>query len=143
MDYGAGERNLKVEISKRQWNDSYVIRNLLGIHMKVMVTSDMFAHKLCALLDRSSITNRDIFDCWFFMKNKVAINAAIVESCMGMPLSEYLQKCIDYINKMSNQNLLNGLGELTDEKMKAFVRNRLKSEVTSLLSFYKEFPIIS
>jgi len=30
-----------------------------------MVQSDMFAHKLCALLDRNAITNRDIFDCWY------------------------------------------------------------------------------
>ncbi len=143
LDYGAGERNLKVEISKRQWNDSYVIRNLLGINMKVMITSDMFAHKLCALLDRSSITNRDIFDCWFFMKNKIAINSTIVEERMGMSLSEYLQKCIDYMTNMTNQNLLNGLGELTDDKMKTFVRNKLKNEVILLLSFYKEFPILS
>lgn len=141
LDYGAGERNLKVEISNRQWTDSYEIKNLLGINMKVMVLSDMFAHKLCALLDRNSITNRDIFDCWFFMKNKIPVNAKIIESRMEMPLREYLQSCITHMEKLSNKNLLYGLGELTDAEMKNFVRNKLKSEVISLLTFYKEFPI--
>lgn len=139
LDYGAGERNLKVEISNRKWTNSYEIKNMLGINIKVMVSSDMFAHKLCALLDRRSITNRDIFDCWFFMSQNTAINAALVEERMSITLDAYLQKCITHIEKL-NSNLLNGLGELTDKKIKTFVRNQLKSEVLSLLAFYKEFP---
>ncbi|WP_179856902.1 nucleotidyl transferase AbiEii/AbiGii toxin family protein [Porphyromonas gingivalis] len=141
LDYGAGERKLKVEISNRNWEDHYEIKNLLGINMKVMVTPDMFAHKLCALLDRSSITNRDIFDCWFFMKNKIPINASLVEERMKMPLKDYLQKCINHMEKLSGQGLLNGLGELTEPQMKTFVRNKLKAETISLLTFYREFPI--
>ncbi len=40
LDYGVGERKLKVEISNRQFNDHYEIKNLLGINMKVMIRSD-------------------------------------------------------------------------------------------------------
>ena len=65
LDYGQNERKLKVEISNRQYDNHYEIKNLLGIEMRVLVRSDMFAHKLCALLDRTEITGRDIFDCWF------------------------------------------------------------------------------
>ena len=65
-DYGIGERKLKVEISNRQWDNHYERKNLLGINMRIMVTSDMFAHKLCTLLDRSEVTNRDIFDCRYY-----------------------------------------------------------------------------
>lgn len=36
--------------------------------MQVMTAPDMFAHKLCALLDRKQIANRDIFDSWYFME---------------------------------------------------------------------------
>jgi predicted nucleotidyltransferase component of viral defense system len=61
LDYGVGERKLKIEISHRQWNNHYERKNLLGINMQVMVAPDMFAHKLCALLDRGQLTNRDIF----------------------------------------------------------------------------------
>lgn len=50
------EHKLKIEISKRDFDDSYEIKNLLGVSIKVMVKPDMFAHKLCALMDRKAIT---------------------------------------------------------------------------------------
>ena len=62
LNYGYGERKLKVEISNRQWDDRYEVKNLLGIDMLVMKEPYMFAHKLCALLDRDEVTSRDIFD---------------------------------------------------------------------------------
>lgn len=142
LDYGVGERKLKVEISNRVWDNHYEIKNMLGINMKVMSTPDMFAHKLCALLDRSEVTNRDIFDSWFFMSKQTTINAAIVESRMEMPLADYVQKCIDHLEAMSDKGMLNGLGELMDDDMKKFVRTKLRTETISLLRFYKEFPIV-
>lgn len=141
LDYGNGERKLKVEISNRQFPDRYEIKNLLGISIKVMCQADMFAHKLCALLDRESIANRDIFDCWFFMDRQSPVNDQIIEFRMKMPYSGYLQKCIDTLEKMSDKGLLNGIGELLDQNMKTFVRNKLRTETITLLKFYKEFPI--
>ena len=143
LDYGAGERKLKVEISNRQGNEQYEIKNLLGIHVKTMIASDMFAHKLCALLDRTEITNRDIFDSYFFMHKKTPINRTIVETRMKMSLSDYLQKCIDVLESMNDKGILNGLGELVDEDIKNFVRTKLRGETVQLLRFYKEFPIIA
>lgn len=143
LDYGVGERKLKVEISNQQWNNHYERKNLLGINMQVMVAPDMFAHKLCALLDRDELTNRDIFDCWFFMQRQTPINKEIVETRMEIPLTDYIQKCINQLEKMSDRGLLNGLGELVDEDMKKFVRTKLRTETLSLLRFYKEFPILS
>jgi len=58
LDYGIGERKLKVEISNRLFDNHYEVKNLLGINMKVMIRQDMFAHKLCALMDRNELTNR-------------------------------------------------------------------------------------
>jgi len=143
LDYGIGERKLKVEISNRQWNNRYEIKNLLGINMQVMVTSDMFAHKLCAMLDRGEVTNRDIFDSWFFMQKQTPINKDIVETRMEMPLADYIQKCIGHLESMSDRGMLNGLGELMDEDIKKFVRSKLRTETISLLQFYKEFPILA
>lgn len=143
LDYGAGERKLKIEISNRQWDNHYERKNLLGINMQVMVAPDMFAHKLCALLDRGELTNRDIFDSWFFMQKQTPINKEIVETRMEMPLADYIQKCIDHLESMSDRGILNGLGELMDEDMKKFVRKRLRVETISLLRFYKEFPILA
>lgn len=143
LDYGVGERKLKVEISNRQWKNQYERKNLLGINMEVMVAPDMFAHKLCALLDREELTNRDIFDSWFFMQKQMPINKEIVETRMEISLADYIQKCINHLEKMSDQGILNGLGELMDEDMKKFVRTKLRTETISLLRFYKEFPILA
>lgn len=141
LNYGFGERKLKVEISNRIFDNRYEVKNLLGINMKVMVQEDMFAHKLCALLDRNTITNRDIFDCWFFMQKQTPINKHIVESRMGISLEEYLQKCIDHLESISEKGLLQGLGELMDDSMKKFVQTKLRSEVIGLMNLYKKFPI--
>ena len=121
LDYGMGERKLKVEISNRNFNDRYEIKNLLGINIKVMVQPDMFAHKLCALLDRNAVTNRDIFDSWFFMTNNTPVNTNIIETRMKMAYADYIEKCIEHLEAMNNKGLLAGLGELMDNKTKTFV----------------------
>ncbi len=143
LDYGVGERNLKIEISNRQWDNHYEMKNLLGIQMRVMVASDMFAHKLCALLDRDQFTNRDIFDSWFFMQKQTPLNKEIVEIRMGLTLADYIQNCIDFLENLSDRGLMNGLGELMNSDMKKFVRTKLRTETISLLRFYKEFPILT
>lgn len=143
MDYGVGERKLKVEISNRVFDNHYEIKNFLGINMKVMIQPDMFAHKLCALLDRNTIINRDIFDSWFFMQKQTPVNKSIIESRMNMHYTNYLQKCIEYLESLNDKALLQGLGELMDNEMKSFVRTKLLKETTNLLRFYKDFPILS
>lgn len=142
LDYGITERKLKVEISNRLFKNRYEIKNLLGINVKVMVQEDMFAHKLCALLDRNVIANRDIFDCWFFLQRQTPVNKGIVEFRMEMSLTEYLQSCIEHLESMSEKGLLHGMGELMDNKMKKFVQMKMRSEVIELLKIYKEFPIL-
>jgi len=142
LDYGIGERKLKIEISNRIFENRYEIKNFLGINMKVMVLPDMFAHKLCALLDRNSIAGRDIFDCWFFMKNQSPVNKEIVEARMNVRLSEYIQRCIDRLEQVDDKHLLQGTGELMDDEMKKFVRTKLRTETIGFLKFYKEFPIL-
>jgi len=143
LSYGIGERKMKIEISNRLYDNHYEVKTFMGINMLVMTIADMFAHKLCALLDRNELTNRDIFDCWFFMENRMPINKNIVESRMKMPFADYLQNCIDTLNNLSDKGLLNGIGDLLEDNLKNFVRTKLRSETITLLNFYKEFPIIS
>jgi predicted nucleotidyltransferase component of viral defense system len=143
LDYGAFERNMKVEISNREFPDSYEIKNFLGISMNVMVKPDLFAHKLCALLDRSTLTNRDIFDIYYFMNQKTPINRIIVEQRMRRQFSEYVDLCIARVEKVNSKSLLNGLGELVDINLKEFVKTKLKEETVQLLKMYREFPLFS
>lgn len=142
LDYGKGERKLKVEVSNRQYDNHYEIKNLMGVEMRVLTKPDMFAHKLCALLDRNEITGRDVFDCWFFLNSRTPINAAIVESRMGMPLQEHVQRCIDTLEQLSDKTVMNGIGELVDGDMKKFAKTKLRKETISLLEFFKAYPIV-
>ncbi len=142
LDYGSGERKLKVEISKRRFEDRYELKNLLGINMKVMTGPDMLTHKLCALLDRSTVANRDIFDCWFLLNRHISVNSTIIEKRMNLTLHAYLGKCIAMMESLKNRSLLQGLGELVNEDMKKFVRLHLKNDFILLLRYYRDSPII-
>ena len=142
LNYGIAERKLKIEFSNRPSNDEYEIQNLLGFSLKTMTLADMFSHKLCALLDRSSVTNRDIFDCWFLMSRQTAVNQRIIEQRTEKSWSNYLQDCIEAIENLPNKSLLDGLGELVNPELKTFVRNKLRNETITLFKFYKEFPIV-
>lgn len=143
LDYGEGERKLKIEISTRDFPNHYEIKNLLGISIKVMTAPDMFAHKLCALLNRASFTNRDLFDCWFFLQHQTKINQQIVELSTEKKLSEYIQDCIDFLEKLSDSKLLNGLGEMVNADMKNFIKTKMRAETIALLKVFKELPLLA
>ena len=143
LNYGQNERKLKIEISNRQYEGRYEIKNLLGIDMKVLVEPDMFAHKLCALLDRNEITGRDVFDCWYFLNSQTPVNSDIVEKRMGMPLLDHIQCCIETLEKVSDKTIMNGLGELTDGEIKKFCKTKLRLDTISLLRIFKAFPLIN
>jgi len=142
LDCGVNERKLKVEISGRVFPDRYEIRPLMGQNMLVMVKEDMLAHKLCALLDRPSVTSRDLFDIWFLMSQKTPVNPNIVEIRMESSLSDYLERCISVVDQMPSNKLLTGVGDLLDEKIKSFVKAKLLSEVLEYLRFYQKYPIL-
>jgi predicted nucleotidyltransferase component of viral defense system len=142
LDYEHGERNLKIDISHKKYNNEYEIKNLLGISVKTMKISDMFAHKLVALLGRKEIADRDIFDCWWFMSRQTPVKTAMIENLTQKPYSDYMQACIHAMENLPKRSLLYGLGELLEQDMKTFVRNKLRTEILTLLRFYKDFPII-
>ena len=62
---------------------------------------------------------------------------------MELPLGDYIQKCIQYLEQVSDKSLLNGLGELMDAKMKSFVKTKLRKETIQLLQFFQAFPSLA
>lgn len=128
-----GAQNIKIEINKRDFGSKYERRNYLGIPINVMVQEDIAAHKLVAMYERMGKANRDIFDVWFFLHNHWPVNTAIVEQRTNMSYKEFLQKCINQLETLSNRGILSGLGELLDVKQKAWVKNNLKDETIFLL----------
>lgn len=126
-------QNIKIEINRRDFGSKYEIKNYLGISMKVMVKEDMAAHKLVAAYERLGKTNRDIFDIWFFLQNDWPVNKEIVEQRTEMPFKELLKKFIGLLEKMSDKDILAGMGELLDEKTKTWVKQNLKKDTLFLL----------
>ena len=62
---------------------------------------------------------------------------------MGMPLADYIPKCIERLEALPGKSLMSGLGELADAKMKTFVRTKLRKEIIQLLQFFKAFPVLA
>lgn len=125
--------NIKVEINLRNFGSAYEVKSYLGISMKVMAQEDMAAHKLVAMVERMGKTNRDIFDVWFFLKNHWPINEKIIKKRTGLSVQQFLQKCIDMLENMSNRGILSGIGELLDAQQKVWVKEKLRSETIFLL----------
>ncbi len=121
-------QNVKVEINRREFGSKYTVQSFLGISMQVMTKDDMSAHKLCAMYERIGKTNRDIFDVQFMLSHDWPVNKKIVETRMGIQYADFLAKCIDSMEKFDNGNILSGMGELLNEKQKAWVKTKLKSE---------------
>jgi predicted nucleotidyltransferase component of viral defense system len=68
LNYGFGDKNIKIEISKRGQSGKGIIQNFLGEQILIMDEPSLFTNKLIALLHRKAITNRDIFDIWYFLQ---------------------------------------------------------------------------
>lgn len=136
LSYGREIKNIKVEISKRNFPDNYQVKNYLGIPVLVMKKEDIFAHKLVALLERTNIANRDLFDLWYFMKNHWTIDKELVEARTKEKFKSYLRECIVRIEKVNEKYILQGLGEVLDNKQKEWIRKNLKEELIFLMKYY-------
>ena len=142
LNYGKGERMLKVEISIRQYPNHYEMHSLAGTDIRVMTMPDLFAHKLCAMGER--LSPRDVYDVWFFLQNHAEINEEIVMIRTGKSVSEYAAWCAEHVRKASPKLLMQGLGEvLSDTKSKTFVKNKLITEASSALELFSTFPLIA
>ena len=142
LNYGKGERMLKVEISIRHYPNHYEMRSLAGTNIRVMTMPDMFAHKLCAMGER--LSPRDIFDVHFFLQNHTEINEEIVRLRTEKSISEYAAWCAERVREASPKLLMQGLGEvLNDTKSKTFVKNKLIEDTASALELFSTFPLIA
>ena len=142
LDYEHGGRNLKVEVSSREYPDRYEPRDYLGISMNVMTLECMFTHKLMALLDRNALTNRDVFDCWFCMKQRVALSRPILDVRLDCTFEQYMENCVRAVSRISSSRILDGMGEFLDDQIKGWARSSLVGEFVTLARMYREMPLI-
>jgi predicted nucleotidyltransferase component of viral defense system len=136
LSYEKGERKIKIEISKRSSKSSFEVKNYLGISILTMKKDDIAAGKLSALLTRKKFAARDLFDLWYYLKNDWKINEETLMHKIGLPLKKALKEAIIKVQLIKKNQLLQGLGELLDEKQKQWVKEKLKEEVLFYLKLY-------
>lgn len=138
VSYEERGRNIKVEVNRRQFGSSYEIKTYLGISMLVMTKPDMFAHKLMAMSERIGKTSRDIYDVWFFLKNRFPINKEIIEARSGISFDSMLDKWISQLENLTNRKILDGIGEFLTPRQKDWAKEKLRQETIALLQLRKE-----
>jgi predicted nucleotidyltransferase component of viral defense system len=136
VSYGAGEHQIKVEINTRKTGATYGLRNYLGLPLLVSTKESMFAAKLVALMGRKLFVARDLYDVYYFLKERWDIDPAVLLSYGFPSVPEYLSECVTFVEKVPDNELLAGLGELVDEEEKSFIRQKLKGETSFLLQAY-------
>lgn len=136
LSYQAGEKQIKIDLSKRPIKAVYLPRNYLGISMLVMKEEYAAAGKLSAVLTRKKSASRDLFDLWFFLKSGWIINEKFLIEQTGLFLSDALKQAQNQVEKVKQAELLQGLGELLDNKQKAWVKKKLKDELLFQIKLY-------
>jgi len=138
LSYGDTDHNIKIEISTRKNNNKYELKKYLGISMLAAKKETLFANKLAALCNRKETAMRDIYDIYYFAKNRWDIDVDVLKFWTGNNLSKQLGICIKIVEKISDNSILKGLGEVLEDKEKAWARKNLKKEVLFALRNYKE-----
>ncbi len=128
--YEKSFQKVKIEVSKRNYPDNYINMDFYGLSLPTMEPSCMLAHKLCAIIDRPKLQNRDIFDAHFMFSKDFLINEEIIKIRTGKSVKEYILELIEFIEKeVNSSNILNGLGELLSGQQKDSLRATLKRDI--------------
>jgi len=135
--YRETHRNVKIEISRRSFNDEYEIQNLYGISVKTMTKPYLFAHKLCAIHDRKVLATRDLFDARFMFMKNFPIADEIIKVRTGLSIERYFEELTHYIPKhLPKEGILHSLGDLLDEKTKEWAKEKLVQDLVFYLKSY-------
>ncbi|HOF79081.1 MAG TPA: nucleotidyl transferase AbiEii/AbiGii toxin family protein [Candidatus Dojkabacteria bacterium] len=136
VSYGDGLTNIKIEVSTREKPfDTYDIKTLYGIKLKVSKIGDMIANKMVAATERAVTANRDLFDIHFFLSSIYVnnINYDIIKYRTGKEPVEFYTFLYDIVSNIENKNILDGLGEVLNDGQKDWVKSKLKIELLGLI----------
>lgn len=140
LSYGDVDHNIKVEVNIRMHipdiHKHFELKEYLGISMLVGKKPYLFAGKLAALTLRSETAMRDIYDIWYFAKNNWDIDVDVLKIRTNKSAKEHLADCIAIIEQVKDNQILQGLGELLNEKEKVWVKGHLRKEAVFMLKNY-------
>ena len=139
LSYWDSETNIKIDINRKIWkSNKYEIVNFYWTDIKVQNKSTIFANKLVALSER--FANRDIYDAHFFFKNWFDINEKLILERTWKWLKDLLIQLVEQLKKLpKNYKILDGLGELLNEKQKVFVKTKLINELIWIIQMKIDF----
>ena len=135
LSYRKGDRQLKIEVSKRKSESKFEDKPFYGVNIPVMRLPDAMANKLMALVDRKKFANRDVFDAWYFLNKPeaVEINYELIKERLGLTPKQLYKEMLKRINKKRSESVLQGMGELLAEKQKIWVKENLVKELEQLV----------
>lgn len=138
LNYEKFNRNIKIEISKRPTPNQFEIKQYLGIPMLIMSKSDMVANKLSAFLTRKKFASRDLFDVWFFLQNEWEINQNTLKEKTNLTYKQALKQAIKKSGDLKSTQLMQGLGELINQRQKDWAKKKLIPETVFQLKLYQK-----
>lgn len=133
LRYQKGAWHIKHDISLRPTTAKFFPISYLGIPLLVMDKDGMLAGKLSALLTRKRFAARDLFDLWFFLHQDWPVDEAIVKEKTGEDIQHAYAQAVEKVESTPDNQLLQGVGQLLDNKQKDWVKAKLKSELIFLL----------
>jgi len=130
LDYEKNAPNIKIELNKKVWeNNIYKPIWFLGVGMKIVDESTLLTNKIVALSDRKMSVARDIFDVYYFLKLGLRLNESLIKERTGKNIKDYLKFLVPFIQKTyTPKNILQGLGEILEEKQKEWIKKELIQE---------------
>ena len=140
LSYDEKDFNIKIEINTRKLveniKDRYELKKYLGISMMVAKKEYLFAGKISALTMRSKTAMRDIYDINYFTKNNWDIDSEAVKSISTKNTKEQLSLCLSVIEKIKDNEIMTGLGELVKEDEKDWIRKDLRADTIFMIKNY-------
>ena len=142
LNYGAGERNLKIEVSNRVFDNHYENQQADSLLVPTMTRPDMLSHKLCAFNERRAA--RDVFDVWYFLSQGWEINENIIRERTGMTVKDFLEESKTHLQSVSTSTVMQEIGELLTPDLKnKIVSGDMTKELAGLVQDYIDYPQIS
>jgi len=139
LSYGENDINIKIDINRKLWkHNQYKTVDFYGTQIKVQDKATIFANKLVALMERN--TNRDIYDVYFMFTHMFAIHEALIMERTWKSSKELFKHIAAKLRWLpKNYKILDWLGELLNEKQKAFVKEHLVKEIIWFLDLRTDF----
>ncbi|MDD4028654.1 MAG: nucleotidyl transferase AbiEii/AbiGii toxin family protein [Caldisericia bacterium] len=127
---------VKIEISTRNSTLNHYHPVLFyGVTVYIMDAQDMIVYKMIAVMTRSQLANRDLFDLHYFLQSPYAtsIRYSLLEDLTKTSPKEYLIGLLKKITLIKPSSVLNGLGEILEPSQKIWVKKNLLPELENLI----------